>query len=182
MKRIADLDPAQLSEAQRQVYDAIAAGPRQGVPGPLAVWLRRPELAAHAQALGRYCRYDSSLPPRLSELAILTLARIWGSEYEWYAHKPAALAAGLDAAVVEALRTHAAPPFSRHDEALVHHLLVTLHRDRRIADDLYADAVAALGEAGVVDLIGIAGYYTLISMTINVFQVEPPAGTPMELS
>ncbi|OLL33267.1 4-carboxymuconolactone decarboxylase [Burkholderia sp. SRS-W-2-2016] len=181
MKRIADLDPAQMTDAQRSVYDAIANGPRKGVRGPLAVWLHRPELAQHAQALGRYCRYDTTLPPRLSELAILTLARVWGSEYEWFAHKPIALEAGVSAEIVEAIRTHAQPHFTQADEALVHAFLTELHRDRKVSDARYAEAVELLGEAGVVDLVGLAGYYTLISMTINVFQVAQPAGVPNEL-
>ncbi|WP_233838288.1 carboxymuconolactone decarboxylase family protein [Paraburkholderia sp. ZP32-5] len=181
MKRIADLDPGQMSAAQRRVYDAIASGPRKGVRGPLAVWLHRPELAEHAQALGSYCRYDTSLPPRLSELAILTLARVWSSEYEWYAHKPFALEAGLGADVIEAIRTNTEPPFAQADEAAVHAFLTELHRDRKVSDAVYAEAVERLGEAGVIDLVGLAGYYTLISMTINVFQVTQPAGVPNQL-
>jgi len=181
MKRIADLDPAQMTPAQRGVYDAIANGPRKGVRGPLAVWLHRPELAQHAQALGRYCRYETTLPPRLSELAILTLARVWGSEYEWYAHKPIALEAGVSPEVVEAIRTHAQPVFTEPDEAAVHAFLTELHRERQVSDARYAEAVERLGEAGVIDLVGLAGYYTLISMTINVFQVAQPAGVPNEL-
>ena len=181
MKRIADLDPDQMTPAQRAVYDAIANGPRKGVRGPLAVWLHRPELAQHAQALGRYCRYETTLSPRLSELAILTLARVWGSEYEWYAHKPIALEAGVSPEVVEAIRTYAMPPFAQSDEAVIHVFLSALHRDHKVSDALYAEAIERLGEAGVVDLVGLAGYYTLISMTINVFQVAQPAGVPNEL-
>ncbi|WP_408191057.1 carboxymuconolactone decarboxylase family protein [Paraburkholderia graminis] len=181
MKRIADLDPAQITPAQRSVYDAIANGPRKGVRGPLAVWLHRPELAQNAQSLGRYCRYETSLEPRQSELAILTIARVWGSEYEWYAHKPIALEAGVDAAVLEAIRTNGVPVFARDDEAVIHRFLTELHRDRKVSDATYAHAVELLGEAGVIDLTGLAGYYTLISMTINVFQVSPPAGAPNEL-
>jgi len=146
------------------------------VRGPLAVWLNRPELAAQAQALGRYCRYETTLPPRLSELAILTLARVWGAEYEWYAHKPIALAAGIAPDVIEALRTHQPLTGAEPDEELVNAFLVMLHRDRVVSDAMYARAVELLGEDGVVDLVGLAGYYTLISMTINVFQVGVPEG------
>jgi 4-carboxymuconolactone decarboxylase len=181
MKRIADLDPGHMTPAQRAVHDTIASGPRKGVRGPLAVWLHRPELARNAQALGQYCRYETSLPPRLSELAILVLAGVWRSEYEWFAHKPIALEAGVSPAVVEAIRTQAAPVFEKKDEAAVHVFLTTLHRDRKVSDTVYANAVEQLSEAGVVDLVGLAGYYTLISMTINVFQVTPPAGVPCEL-
>jgi 4-carboxymuconolactone decarboxylase len=181
MTRIANLDPDQMTPAQRTVHDAIASGPRKGVRGPLAVWLHRPELAQHAQALGRYCRYETSLPPRLSELAILVLARVWGSEYEWYAHKPIALEAGVSPQIVEAIRTHAAPAFDHKAEAAIYTFVTDLHRDRTVSDAVYAEAVAQVGEAGVIDLVGLAGYYTLISMTINVFQVRPPAGVPDEL-
>jgi len=181
MKRIPDLNVDTMTDAQRTVYDAIASGPRKGVRGPLAVWLHRPALAEHAQALGRYCRYDTMLPPRLSELAILTLARIWGSEYEWYAHKPIALEAGVSADIVESIRLDRRPTFLQSDESVVHEFIVTLHRDRKVGDDLYARAVETLTAEGVIDLVGIAGYYTLISMTINVFQVSPPDGAPHEL-
>jgi 4-carboxymuconolactone decarboxylase len=182
MTRIPDLDPAEMSTEQRTVYDAIATGPRKGVRGPLAVWLHRPELARHAQALGRYCRYETMLPPRLSELAILTLARIWGAEYEWYAHQPIAIKAGVSPEIAEAIRIGQPPHFAHADEALIHEFIVTLHRDRKVDDALYSRAVAVLSAQGVVDLVGIAGYYTLISMTINVFQVPIPEGAPHALA
>ena len=181
MPRLAPLQPASLDPAQRAVYDAIASGPRQGVRGPLAVWLHRPQLADRAQALGRYCRYDSSLAPRLSELAILLMGRHWLAEYEWAAHKPFALEAGLDAAIIDAIRDGRAPPFEHPDEALVYDFVRELHATRGISDALYNEAVARLGQDGVVDLVGIAGYYTLISMTIKVFEVPAPAGVAPEL-
>lgn len=181
MTRIADLELAQMTAAQRAVHDAIAGGPRKGVPGPLAVWLHRPELAQHAQALGRYCRYETSLPTRLSELAILVIARVWGSEYEWYVHKPLALEAGVSSHVVEAIRTHAAPVFDDKAQFVVHAFVTELHRARKVSDGLYGEAVAQLGESGVIDLVGLAGYYTLISMTINAFQIPLPAGVASEL-
>ncbi|WP_420227689.1 carboxymuconolactone decarboxylase family protein [Pigmentiphaga litoralis] len=109
MPRVPDLDPAVMTDHQRKVYDMIASGPRGRVRGPLAVWLNRPGLAEHAQALGQYCRYDSSLPPRLSELAILVLARHWNSEFEWWAHKAIALKAGLPADVIDAIRDRQPP-------------------------------------------------------------------------
>jgi 4-carboxymuconolactone decarboxylase len=180
VKRIADLDPTALTAEQQRIYAQIAGGPRGGVRGPLAVWLHRPGLADTAQALGRYCRYQTSLPPRLSELAILILGRAWSAEYEWSAHQPIALKAGVPAAVIDAIRNRTAPPFAREDEALVYEFLTTLDTQRAISDDLYARAVALLGSDRVVDLVGIAGYYTLISMTIKVFNVMPPAASPAQ--
>ena len=182
MTRIPALLPENMTDHQRQVHDTITSGPRGAVRGPLAVWLNRPELASCAQLLGRYCRFDTSLPPHLSELAILTTARVWSSEFEWAAHKSIALEAGLSPDVIEAIRTHQDPHFEHEDEAVVHAFSKTLHTERHINNDLYSRAVDILGEASVIDLTGILGYYTLISMTINVFEVSPPEGALPEMS
>lgn len=171
-----------LTDRQKQVHDNIASGPRGLVQGPLAVWLNRPELADCAQALGQYCRFDSSLPPHLSELAILTTGRIWGSEFEWSVHKPIALKAGISADIVEAIRTQKPPEFVNEDEAVVYAFAKKLHTERHISDTLYAHAVSVLGQDNVVDLVGLLGYYTLISMTINAFKVPLPEGQLPELT
>jgi 4-carboxymuconolactone decarboxylase len=181
MSRLPAVNPDLLDPAQRVVYDAIANGPRKGVRGPLAVWLHRPQLADRAQALGQYCRYDSSLPPRLSELAILLLGRHWLAEYEWAAHKPFALEAGLSIDVIDAIRDGRAPDFVNADEAAVYAFITQLHATRGVDDAVYAQAIDILGQDSVVDLVGVAGYYTLISMTIKVFNVPPPAGAVPEM-
>lgn len=179
--RLAPPDPNTLDPAQKAVHDAIASGPRGGVRGPLGVWLHRPDLASYAQALGRYCRYETLLPPRLSELAIITIARIWGSEYEWYAHKPIALDAGVPATTVEAIRRGEEPVFVRADEQVVYAFTKAAHADRAVPEGLYRAAVDCLGEDAVVDLVGLLGYYALISLTINVFHVSPPPDAAPEL-
>jgi 4-carboxymuconolactone decarboxylase len=171
-----DLDPE-----QQRVFDAIASGPRGGVRGPLAVWLHRARFAGLAQALGEYCRYHSALEPRLSELAILVTARIWRSEYEWYSHKPIALAAGLSAVVVEEIRVGRRPSCESTDEVIVHDFARELHSEHRVSDETYARAVAVLGRDKVIDLVGLLGYYTLISMTINAFEIALPEGFAPEL-
>lgn len=181
MSRLLPLDPSAMNAEQRSVYDAIASGPRKGVRGPLAIWLHRPQLANAAQALGQYCRYDSSLPSRLSELAILLLGRHWLAEYEWAAHKPFALQAGVALTVIDAIRDGHEPVFAQRDEALVYAFVRQLHQQRAIDDALYAEIAAVLGQDGLLDLVGVAGYYTLISMTIKVFQVPPPDGVAAEL-
>ncbi|MCD0503551.1 carboxymuconolactone decarboxylase family protein [Bordetella petrii] len=177
MPRLQPPDVSAMSAHQRRVYEAIASGPRGRVRGPLAVWLHRPGLAEHAQALGQYCRYDSSLSPRLSELAILTMAAWWEAPFEWWAHQPIAVQAGLDAAVAEQIRTGATPVFQQADESVVYRFVRELLESRRVSDALYQQAVQVLGTESVVDLTGIAGYYTLISMTINVFDIQPPDGS-----
>ncbi|QBY55067.1 MULTISPECIES: carboxymuconolactone decarboxylase family protein [Cupriavidus] len=181
MERLKPLKPEELTPEQMEVHAAIAAGPRGQVRGPLAMWLHRPGLANRAQALGQYCRYDSSLSPRLSELAILVMARTWMSEFEWWAHKPIALKAGVAEDVVEAIRTGRAPAFVKEDERVIHEFLTELHATRNVPDELYRRAMAVLGKDQVVDLVGLAGYYTLISMTINVFGVVPPDGSAPQL-
>lgn len=175
-------DPNTLDPQQKQVFEAIASGPRGGVRGPLAVWLHRAEFAGLAQALGEYCRYHTALEPRLSELAILVTARVWNSEYEWYSHKPIALAAGLSPAVVEEIRHGREPGFGPEDEAVVYVFARELHTRRRVSDETYARAERVLGREAVIDLVGLLGYYTLISMTINVFEIPLPEGATAELN
>jgi 4-carboxymuconolactone decarboxylase len=172
-QRLAPPDPSTYSPRQQEIADMIKSGPRGVVRGPLAVWLHRPELAAKAQDLGRYCRYETTLGPKLSELAILVTARIYRSEYEWQAHKTHALNAGLEPEIVEAIRLNRIPDFTDPEESVVHDVARGAHAERRIDDGLYGRALAVLGEQRLVDLVGLLGYYTMISLTINIFQVPP---------
>ncbi len=180
MNRLPPIDPQQLNDAQRVVYDRIANGPRKGVRGPLAIWLHRPELAECAQALGRYCRYDSCLEPRLSELAILLMGRHWLAEYEWAAHKPFALEAGLAPEIIDAIRDGKSRAFRKPMRRwfIASFVNCTIPAALATASTKF---IELLGNDAAVDLVGIAGYYTLISMTIKVFEVPPPAGVAPEL-
>lgn len=177
-QRLPAPDPTDFDARQQQVHDAIAGGPRGGVRGPLAVWLHRPELAAKAQELGRYCRYDSTLTPRLSELAILVTAQIFASEYEWQTHKKFALEAGLAPEIIDAIRANRQPEFTDPAEQLVHDLALAAHNTRTVEDALYARAEKVLGTDALVDLVGVLGYYTLISLTINIFRIPPLDNMP----
>ncbi|SLN76796.1 carboxymuconolactone decarboxylase family protein [Roseisalinus antarcticus] len=173
-----------LSPDQARVAAAIKSGPRGDVVGPLRLWLISPQMAELAQALGQYARYDSVLPPDLSELAILVTARYWSSGFEWAQHAPIALAAGLPAEVVDAIAVGARPELTGALAAVLD-LAVELHRDKRVSDATYAAAEDLLGEQAVVDLVAICGYYTLISMTINAFELPDGTGPvlpPTQLS
>jgi 4-carboxymuconolactone decarboxylase len=181
LPRIPPLTPEAMSADQKRIYDIIASGPRGRVRGPLAVWLHRPGIAEPAQALGSYCRYGTSLSPRLSEWAICIIARHWVSAFEWWSHSQLAQKAGVSRAMLDALRDGAQVPYDNPDEDLVHRFLTVLHDTKRIPDALYDEAVLALGEAGVIDLTGLAGYYTLVSMTLNVFDVPLPDGETTDL-
>lgn len=178
MPRLTELDESRLSPEQARIFGAIRSGPRGVVEGPLRVWLTSPGLADTAQALGAFCRYGTLLPPRLSELAILVTGAFWASGFEWAVHAPIALKAGLSDAVVEAIRTGQTPEFVQEDEAIIYAFASELHRARKVQPATYARAIAAFGEQAVVELVGILGYYTLISMTINAFEVPLPAGAP----
>ena len=177
MSRLPDLDYVDMSDEQKRIHDEIAAGPRGGVYGPLAVWLHSPALADRAQKLGAYARYHSSLPPHLSELAILTTGSIWKADFEWYAHVGPARAAGIADDVIEAIRRGEEPSLDDAASRAVYAVTRAMHEDRRLSGETYAEAKAALGKQGLVDLIGILGYYTLISMTLNAFEVETPDGS-----
>ncbi|MFW1923676.1 carboxymuconolactone decarboxylase family protein [Acinetobacter geminorum] len=179
--RLKAIDPEHLTAEQQVVFDAIASGPRKGVRGPLAIWLHHPKLANLAQSLGQYCRYDSCLEPRLSELAILLMGRHWLAEYEWAAHKPYAIEAGLSTDLIEAIRLGEQPVFIHKDEQLIYQFICELHETKRVSEQTYREIEQLLGTDTLIDLVAIAGYYTLISMTINVFEVPPPAGVTPEL-
>ncbi|MDH4557075.1 carboxymuconolactone decarboxylase family protein [Pseudomonas sp. BN417] len=177
--RLTALTEEQMSDAQRAVLKAILSGPRGNLDGPFLAWVHSPELADRAQRLGAFCRYDTRLELRLTELAILVTASWWQSQAEWQIHEPIARQAGLSDAVIEALCQGVEPPYERDDERLVHRLGRTLYATRRIDDGLYAEAVAAFGEPAVVELVGVFGYYALVAMTLNVFQVRRGTDTPL---
>ena len=178
MGRIPDLVLERLSAEQRRVYDAIVAGPRGKVVGPLRVWLESPQLAARAQELGAFCRFGTSLPPRLSELAIITVGAFWRASFEWHAHAPLAIKAGIDLAAVEALRSGSRPEFVRSDEAAVFAFARELLETRRVSEPTFARAIEELGQQSLVELVGVLGYYSLVSLTLNTFEVPLPAGAP----
>jgi 4-carboxymuconolactone decarboxylase len=180
--RYAPPSAGELSDDQQRVADAITGGMRGEIPGPLAMWLLRPELADRAQRLGEYARYQTCLAPALSEIAILAVARFWGSEFEWNAHKRIALAAGVSPQAIESIRSRQTPAWESLAQETVYEFAKALLEERCVNDDLFEQAIGTLGQDGVVDLVGILGYYSLISMTINVFDVPLPEGAAPELS
>lgn len=171
MARLQTIENKDMTERQKQIHDEIVSGPRGQVRGPLSIWLYRPELADRAQRLGQYCRYDTSLEPRLSELAILTTARIWDAAFEWQAHVPHALAGGVDSSIIDSLSADQTPSFVSKDEEIVYAVTREINITRQLSDDTYNQVVKILGVEATVDLIGLLGYYALISMTINAFKI-----------
>ena len=173
-ERMPELSLDKMTPTQRSVAEAIMSGPRGGMRGPFNTWLRSPELADRLQKVGEYVRYNTSLDKRLNEMAICMTAQHWGSQYEWYAHAPLALKAGLDPAVLKALGEGRKPDNMKEDEAIVWEFVTQLRRDHHVDDAIYAKAMEKFGEKGIVDLIAVNGYYDVVSMTLNVAHVTPP--------
>jgi 4-carboxymuconolactone decarboxylase len=178
----------QMNAEQKKLFDTIVAGPRsqnygneaaQRVlrGGPFNAWMRSPELGYRLQNVGEYARFKTSIPQRLNELAILITAREWTSQYEWYAHHALAMKAGLDPKIAEDVAAGKRPAAMKEDEAAVYDFCIQLHRNRRVDDAAFNRAKALFGEQGVIDLIGVSGYYVAVSMTLNVAEVPVPDGT-----
>ena len=173
--RIRQLEREDLDEQQTRIHDAILES-RGDINGPFRVWLNSPEFADRAQKLGELLRYHTKLERRLTELAILITASSWDCQLEWTLHAPLALEAGVDLAVVEIIRLGQLPEFERQDERIVYDFASELLYNRFVQDRTFVAAREELGESGVVDLIGVIGYYGLVAMTLNACQVPLPKG------
>jgi 4-carboxymuconolactone decarboxylase len=174
--RFPPLSLEQLTPEQRKWAEAIAAPPRNAKFGnpPYDTYLRSPELAPRLSALSDYVRWGSSLPPRLSEFAILLAARHWTQQYEWHAHYPLAVKGGLDPNILAALVVGKRPDGMKDDEEALHNFVTELYRDKNVADATFQATIAKFGERGVMDIIAIIGYYDLVSMTLITSQAAPP--------
>ena len=180
--RLALIDEKNMNAAQHRLLEALRAGPRGkslSPRGPFAAWMHAPELGLLAQALGAHARYKTALPPRLSEFAILCTARLWRAQYEWFAHAPMADKAGVKPQTIRDLKAGRVPKAAPKDERAIYDFIKELYRTRRVSERTYKRAHALLGDAAMVELCGILGYYALISMTLNVFHMLPPESTKL---
>lgn len=174
--RLPPIPADEMSPAQRRAAEALVRGRRGALFGPFVPMLRSPELMDRAQRLGEYLRYDSAIPARLRELAILVTARHFRQAYEWHVHAPAAAEAGLAAATITAIAAGRRPQGLPADEAAVYDFCTELHGERRVSDATYAAALAVLGDGGLVDLCGVCGYYGLLALIMNVARTPLPPG------
>jgi 4-carboxymuconolactone decarboxylase len=173
--RLPELERPDLTEEQARIYDAIVAS-RGDIAGPFLTWLHSPEFADRAQRLGEYLRFQTTLHPRLSELAILVTARFWDCQLEWTLHESIARETELSPLVIDAVRLSQYPEFGRADEQLVYDFTSELLYNRFVQDRTYQGVLDELGEAGAVELAGLVGYYSMVAMSLNAFQVPVPAG------
>ena len=162
---------------QRAVYAQTVAGRRGSVPANVLVWLHSPDLAARAQKLGELVRYDTKLPPRHSELAILVVARHWSAHYEWAIHAAEATRAGVPDSVIDAIREKRQPSFDDGPSRAIFDFTAALVSTGRVPDDLYKAAASELGVRPLVELVALIGYYTMVALTLNAFQIPAPAGS-----
>jgi 4-carboxymuconolactone decarboxylase len=181
-ERMPPLPADKLTAAQKKAIEEFKAARSADISGPFISLLRSPEVLTRARAMGDYLRYKSTLPPRLSEFVILLTARRWTQNYEWSAHEPLARQAGLSAEVIKAIAEGRRPERMAEDEDILYTLSDELHRNQSVSDATYARAVAKFGEAGVIDTLGITGYYTMLAMVMNTTRTPLAAGATPALT
>lgn len=179
--RLPPIPKEKLSEAQKKAVVEFEAA-RGTMGGPWAVILRSPDMVNRARSLSDYLRFNSSLPPRLSEFVILITAREWTQQYEWNAHHTLAMKGGLNPEIAKAIAEGRRPEKMADDEAALYDFCIELHRNRSVSDATYARALAKFGEQGIVDTIGLSGWYTLVAMVLNTARTPLPAGAAPALT
>ncbi|MGO9698761.1 MAG: carboxymuconolactone decarboxylase family protein [Xanthobacteraceae bacterium] len=181
MPRLPAISMENLTPEQQAIVEAINNGPRGRFinAGPFAVFLHAPTYGMLAQQLGGLLRFNTSVPPRLSEFAVLCTGRYWKAQFEWHAHAKIAAKQGVKEATIRDLYAGRAPKSAPRDEMAIYAFVKELYATRRVTNATYARVQKLLGDTGMVELVGILGYYVLISMTLNVFRMPLPEGTPL---
>jgi 4-carboxymuconolactone decarboxylase len=179
--RFKPLTYVEMTPQQKTLVDHVLSGERTSMDGPFNIMLRSPEMGDLAQQLGAQVRFHSSLPRNLNEFVILITARSWNAQYEWYVHHQNALQAGLNPALIDAVAAGKRPASMQPDEEVVYNFSTELLTTRQVSDATFAAAKAKFGERGVVDMIGVIGYYNLVSALLNVDRYPLPEGAQAEL-
>jgi 4-carboxymuconolactone decarboxylase len=180
--RMPPIPPENMTAAQRAAAAEFKAARSVDISGPFIPLLRSPEVMNRARAMGDYLRYKSALPPRLSEFVILLTARRWTQQYEWNAHQALALQGGLSADIVKAVADGRRPDRMADDEEAVYTMWDELQKNQSVSDATYARAIAKLGDQGVIDALGITGYYTMLAMVMNTTRTPAPPGVAAPLA
>ena len=177
--RLPALTEEKLDDAQRALLESMRAGPRGArvkLGGPFGVYMHAPQYGELTQQLGAFVRFKTSLEPRLSEFAILCTARMWRAQYEWHAHAPIAETAGVKPEAIRDIKAGRTPKKAAKDERAIFDFVQELYRKRRVSERTYKRVQGYLGDKGTVELVGILGYYTGVSMILNIFNVPLPEG------
>lgn len=178
-QRLPALPLDKLTPERQALVEAIKSGPRGRFSndGPFAVYLHAPAFGQLAQQLGGHLRFGTSVPPRLAEIAILFTGHFWKAQYEWWAHAAIAERQGVKPATIRDIKAGRPPKSAPRDEMAIYAFAKELYAGRRVTDATYKRVHKLLGDAGMVELVGILGYYVMVSMTLNVFRMPVPEGT-----
>ena len=175
MARFDPVSPDRMTDEQKAVCDQLIKS-RGGVRGPFPVMLHNPGLAAAAEKFGGYARFGSKIEPRLLEFAISIVSRFWGAQVEWNSHTKLAREAGMDPAVLQAVEDGNRPDFADDDEKVIYDFVTMLLNTSKVDDATYGNCLDVLGERGIIDLMAAITHYTVVSFTLNAFQVSVPEG------
>src|SRR5580700_8958086 len=177
--RMPPIPTDKMTETQKKAAEELVAGPRGALVGPFIPLLRSPEFMSRLQKTGAYLRFGSSLPPKVSEFVILLTSRQWTQQFEWDAHVPLALKAGVDGEILKAMSEGRRPVGMDPDQELAYDFLTELHENESVSDATYERTVKRFGEQGVIDMVGLRGYYSMLAMIMNVARTPlPPGKTP----
>lgn len=176
--RMPEIAADKMTPEQKKAADEFLAERKVPIFGPFIPLFRSPEVMQRARAMGDYLRYRSVLPPQLNEFAILITARHWSQNYEWAVHQPIAVKAGLKPEIAQALAEGRRPQGMSADEEIIYEFSTELHENQSVSDATYARALARFGEQGIIDLLGVNGYYTFLAMVLNATRTVVPKGAP----
>ena len=176
--RLPAISDDKLTDRQKELMESIRSGPRGRVSqsGPFGVYMHAPDFGDLTQKLGAHCRYKTGVPPRLSEFAILCTARQWRAQYEWHAHAAIAEKAGVAPETIRDVKAGRAPKKAKKDERAIYDFVLELFKTKRVSERTYKRVNAVLGDVATVELVGILGYYSLVAMMLDVFNVTLPEG------
>jgi 4-carboxymuconolactone decarboxylase len=176
VNRLPHLTYDEMEADQQALHDEILSGPRTRIAGPMHAWFLNPEYGSLVQKVGAFCRYGTSLPPRLSELAIIIVARHWNANVEWFAHSKIALENGVAQSTVDSIENNQRPGFEHADEALIYDLTKSILETKGLSDELFQKATDEMGNKTLLELTAIVGYYCNVAIQLNVFDIAEPEG------
>jgi 4-carboxymuconolactone decarboxylase len=179
--RMPEISPEKLTPAQKEAAEIVVAGRGAPLSGPFIALLRSPEVMLGAKGMGDYLRFKTVLPPKIREFVILITARQWTQRYEWHSHSELAVKAGLSEEIVKSIASGRRPAEMSEEEGIVYDFCTELHDNHSVSDVTYKRALARFGEQGIIDMVGVNGYYTFLSMVMNVARTPEPKGAKPEL-
>ena len=176
MNRLQQLSYDEMSSEQKALHDEILSGPRTQIAGPMHAWFLNPSYGSLIQKVGAFCRYETSLEPRLSELAIIVVARHWNADVEWFSHTKIGLEKGINQDTISAIEKKVRPKFERLDEELVYDITNSILKTKGLNDELFKRAMEHMNKKTLLELTAIIGYYCNVAIQLNVFQIPTDTG------